>query len=524
MWLIFIILTIPAKEFFAIIQEDLKRMLKKDVKEIQNLLHLLSSNWETLNADTKDWESSFQSPEFIGAWNEHRKIYGYVLRSELVYQFKNLLTQEENIKIDGPISHLIIDEYQDLNRCDQTVIKEISKKGALLFCAGDDDQSIYGFRYANPEGIRRFKNDYSDSDQFNISECRRCDKNILDLSLSVIRQDYNRIPKKLVSVTGNPGEYHLLRFDNQNEEAEKISNLIISLNKKEIDYNEIIILLRSDNHGAFSRVLIEKLKNKNIPINQSGNIYELFDSNEGRYLVAILKLLKNKNNDIALRTILQCTGGIGVKSLESLYVLAKEKNIRYNVLIDNIFKGIEIINNKQIKEAIINIYGILTDLSVKEYELDALIDYLVSKIPNSNALFNDNIQNFVSKNSIKSVDDFISSIIDIIGPQEPFGNSENSVRIMTMHQAKGLTAKAVFVVAVEEEYIPGRSNPDEERRLLYVSLTRARHYLFLTYCVYRYGQQQHTGYKAFDTPRRNLSRFIKDLPIIKPVNGNNFDI
>jgi len=150
-----------------IIQEDIKRYLSiKRIDDVKDLFNKLAANWETLNADRSGWETSFTNPEFIGLWQMHREIYGYALRSELVYQLKNILVQEENPRLDGPMNVLIVDEYQDLNRCDIFVIKELSKREVKLFCAGDDDQSIYGFRYAYPEGIRRFKDDILDSEQY----------------------------------------------------------------------------------------------------------------------------------------------------------------------------------------------------------------------------------------------------------------------------------------------------------------------------------------------------------------------
>ena len=151
-----------------IILEDLKDLLNSNIKEVRRLFNLLSANWETLNADRDDWEQNFESPEFIGAWKEHRQIYGYALRSELVYQFKNILESPDEIKIDGSIDYLIVDEYQDLNRCDLSVIENLHDRGAKLFVAGDDDQSIYGFRYAYPEGIRNFTGAIKNQNHFRL--------------------------------------------------------------------------------------------------------------------------------------------------------------------------------------------------------------------------------------------------------------------------------------------------------------------------------------------------------------------
>ena len=108
---------------------------------------------------------------------------------------------------------------------------------------------------------------------------------------------------------------------------------------------------------------------------------------------------------------------------------------------------------------------------------------------------------------------------DFFGPEEQERPTVDAIRIMTMHQAKGLSADAVFAVGVEEEYIPGQGNVDEERRLLYVSLTRARHYLFITHCINRTGRQSFTGYSTQKGSKRHLSRYIASLPNFPDSDG-----
>ena len=106
---------------------------------------------------------------------------GLGLRSELVYQLKKALEQRGDFELESPIDHLLVDEYQDLNRCDLAIVNRISSRGAELFIAGDDDQSIYGFRKADPAGIRRFPTDYSGATDLELQVCMRCDSDILNL-------------------------------------------------------------------------------------------------------------------------------------------------------------------------------------------------------------------------------------------------------------------------------------------------------------------------------------------------------
>ena len=128
-----------------IILEDLKSILGYDLKTVREKFNLLSADWQTLDADNEEWENQFPDSRFIGAWRQHRKIFGYTLRSELVYQLKRAFEQIGEFSLESDYSYLLVDEYQDLNRCDLAVISAIRDKRVEVFVAGDDDQSIYGF-------------------------------------------------------------------------------------------------------------------------------------------------------------------------------------------------------------------------------------------------------------------------------------------------------------------------------------------------------------------------------------------
>jgi DNA helicase-2/ATP-dependent DNA helicase PcrA len=510
-----------------IIYEDIKRALKiPHIDDVRNLFKLLAANWQTLNADRTEWVTSFDNPAFVGLWEEHRAIYGYVLRSELVYQFKNLLTQEPDANIDGPINYLIVDEYQDLNKCDLLVISKLEERGSQLFCAGDDDQSIYGrLRFAEPEGIREFSKDIPSSEQFLIKECRRCDKLILDFALKVIRQDYRRIPKDLISVTGNQGEYHILYFKNQINEAKKVAETILALNQnKGIPFDDIIILLRNDKNGVFSKELISKLKDCSIPVSSSFDFYKVFNNNNGQYLIALFKYLKNNENDLAIRTLIQLTHGIGEVTIDAIYTYAVKMKARFSKVLSEINLGniIEFKSNKTLSTAISEILSYNNRFGDKEKPFEEMLNEIFTVIPSCNEIFIENVREFVKEFEINSINDFIVTIIESLGPDDYDNVQSSGIRIMTMHKAKGLSASAVFVIGVEEENIPGKGSIEEERRLLYVSLTRARNYLFMTYCRERQGPQRYSGNLPTKTTRRNLSSYLKNIPNVNPEIGENF--
>lgn len=159
-----------------IVLEDLKRQLSiSKVSDVKDLLNQMSADWQSLTAEEQEWESRFPNPRFIGAWREHRQVYAYTLRSELVYQLKHTVQQNPQIIDNIGFRYLLVDEYQDLNRCDLAVIKYLSDSGISIFVSGDDDQSIYGFRKAHPVGIRRFTIDYQQSETKNLNICKRCE-------------------------------------------------------------------------------------------------------------------------------------------------------------------------------------------------------------------------------------------------------------------------------------------------------------------------------------------------------------
>jgi DNA helicase II / ATP-dependent DNA helicase PcrA len=506
------------------INEDLKRQLSiRRIRDVRDLFNRLASNWETLNADRTDWETTFDSPEFLGAWREHRQIYGYVLRAELVYQFKKALEETEGFSIEGPIDHIIVDEYQDLNRCDLHVVNSLRERGARLFAAGDDDQSIYGFRYAYPEGIRNFTAEIHDSGQHTITECQRCDRRILEFAMNVVRQDFRRVPKTLNSTTGQDGTVALLKFANQEQEAEKISQIVLALKQRhQYNDNDFLILLRSDFNNSFSLVIKDRLSEHGISINEEEQRYSILDTVYARRLVSMVKYFSNPSNDLAVRTIVSTTRGIGPAVIESIEGNCRQNQKRFHETISDICNGsITGIRSSALIAAsfqpVVNLQHRITNEGLTFPEL---LDAAIQLAGGTDcADFSRDFRELLAEEGVDSIDKLVTFVTDILGPAEPANSDLPGVRIMSMHRAKGLTSKVVFVVAVEDEYLPGRDEPDESRRLLYVSLTRAKHYLFATFCTSRTGQQSHTGFLRQHTSARTLSRFLTDLPSPRPVSG-----
>ncbi len=504
-----------------IIQEDLKRVVKaKEIGDIQTLIQQLSTDWETLRADEQSWEKQFPNAQFIGAWRQHRSIYGYTLRAELVYQLKRALNQSRDFTLDNEYKHVLIDEYQDLNACDLAIVHELSKRKSELFVAGDDDQSIYGFRYADPVGIRQFAEIFPGTEKLALEICFRCDKNILAAATFVADLDVKRLPKPTrVRDNAEDGSVRLLNFENQDQEtafiAAEISNLIT---KEGVNPGGITILLRGDKNGVMSKPLVQVLTNKGIKVSTPVES-ELGDSRGYRIALSYLRLLDDPSDGLAQRTLLQeSRNGIGETALQAMLTIAFDKNQRFSETLAQILKDPSALEKfgKRIAEFWMDVSSKLDQIRQLDdlpTQLDATLESSVQNAP-ERAVIKGYLQKLISGHNAQNLHDLIraSSVLDLEIEQD---TEAGTVNILTMHQAKGLTFDTCFIVGVEDEIMPGRNEGDkegDERRLLYVSMTRAKHRLHMTYCAERTGAQSFIGRKSAGKYCR-LTRFLRDSPL-----------
>lgn len=508
-----------------IIQEDLKSVLKDSIKEIQRKFSFLSADWQTLNADEADWEKKFPDPAFIGAWRSHRNVLGYSLRSELVYQFKRVLNETSDFKLDKMYKHVLVDEYQDLNRCDLAVIKTLVEKlDASLFIAGDDDQSIYGFRFAQPEGIRHFPEDYSPSENLGLTYCMRYGEEIMKISEFIADLDPHRLKKGIKIPEGaKKGNVELLRFPTQIEESGAIAKICDSLIKGgQFKPDEILILLRSDFNKVMSGPIKEKLEALEISVNINIEAETPLETKEGRLLLSHLRLVLDKEDRLAWRTVMQLRdNGIGQVTLSKILKHCEEKNMSFATCllkideempggslgkslkaeVDENFKIISLLETefKDVKDSNILINKIKEIIKLYPLKIDEVVAYLqIICAETESGTLTDLIRN------LSSAEEDIEQEIE-----------KGKINIMTMHKAKGLTAGVVIIVGAEDQIIPGKHDGEgigDERRLLFVSLSRAREFLFITYCEKRIGAQAFTG-RQDTTPHRELTQFLQDAPI-----------
>ena len=514
-----------------IVHEHLKIELGYTIRTIRERFNQLSADWETLEAENSDWSEEFIDPTFLGAWQDQRAVFGYTLRAELVYQVKRSLEQSDNFKLESEFAHILVDEYQDLNRCDLAVIRAITDRGSEQFAVGDDDQSIYGFRKAYPEGIRQFTAEFSPSESLSLSICMRCDKRIITLAEFVANQDTKRLPKDLAPrQDAGKGEVQIIRFRDQVAEAKGISSLCQSLiDGDRIEPRSILILIRTDRNQSYSKVIRKRLQRDNIPV--SSELENPLDSDQGRRFKAVVQLIAQFDDSLSLCTWLILTDGTGEKSISALTDLAQQRGWTFVEAARQVQSDVSLLPavGSRIRSAMSELDDVLevwkerlTATTEQEQTLGVLND-LATELINDDQLRQQvmtQVQQVMDGTGTSNLEGLVNSLSSaqatIEPPMDPIG-----VNIMTMHKAKGLTADAVIIAAAEDELIPGgQDDPNavgDERRLLYVSLTRARTHLFLTYCDNRRGQQQYTG-RTSGTPRRRLTRFLSNGPI-KPQRG-----
>lgn len=517
-----------------IIEEDLKRILNLDkITAVRNKFHQLSADWETLNAEKDSWETEYPDPQFLSAWRKHRETYGYMLRSELVYQLKKSIQQNPDFTLEQLYKHILVDEYQDLNRCDLEVIKILTIPGAQLYVTGDDDQSIYGFRFAYPQGIRMFSQDYSPCAVLPLGNCMRCGDNILQIALFVARLDVSRLEKPIRAYnTEQPGEVHLLNFPNQIEESQCIAQICRYLIEAVgIAPKDILILTRSDRNGVFSSVLKDALTMANVPVATQADVDNPLDQDEGCIFLSFLRLLVNPRDHLAWLTVLKIrNNGIGDQTISKIYEFAVAKGLTF---IDALVKimnspGLLSINENILQREYESINNTISQFRVVDTNTSEELTHFIADIADTVMLNQDlrkeatiYLQSIVTVSEITNLRDLLAMISTSLGDKEQ-DIDVNSVNIMTMHKAKGLSAEAVFIVGAEDEYLPGDQIGEEkegdERRLLYVSLTRAKRFLYITYCNNRTKRQIWSG-RTPGQIRRTLSRFLVDSPLRPEIGG-----
>ncbi|MGN1312062.1 MAG: ATP-dependent helicase [Bacilli bacterium] len=408
--------------------------------------------------------------------------------------------------------YILIDEYQDTNEAQYIFSKLLSSKYRNIFVVGDNDQAIYAFRGANYKNILNFEKDYPEAKTILLEENYRSTKTILNAANSVIKNNRERKDKNLWSnnIEGNKIKYK--EVANEKEEASFVGEEIKKLLSKGVNEEEIAVLYRTN---AQSRVIEEEMLKKNIKYRVIGSFY-FYNRKEIKDLLCYLRLINNHKDDVSLLRIINTPRrGIGDKTIENLTELAaqnntslyeaieKGKELEFKNLIEELTKSSESLSLTELIDEILEKSGIKKELSTSKLLEDEI------RLENLNE-FKGVTKSYEEEYGSATLGDFLDEI-SLVSDMSEHQDSSNRVSLMTIHSVKGLEYNYVFIIGMEEGIFPhynaindGSSSAiEEERRLCYVAITRAKKELYITSADTR---------MLFGNISRNApSRFIKEI-------------
>lgn len=409
--------------------------------------------------------------------------------------------------------YILVDEYQDTNMVQYELCKLLASKYLNLFVVGDMDQSIYSFRFANYMNVMNFEKDYPMAKTVLLDENYRSTNNILKAANDVIRNNKERKEKNLWSNNGDGDKIKYIKCESELEEARTVINEVRKLISNGEKPKEIAVLYRTNGQ---SRVIEEAFLKENIPFRIVGS-YFFYNRKEIKDLIAYLHLIYNTNDDVSLERVINVPKrGIGLKTLERLRT---ESNISDVSMFETISSGKEL----EFKNLILDLKE-----ESKNTNLSGLVDLILDKtgmrseLEDSDTLESqirlENLEEFKSitlsfeEKGIYNLEEFLENI-SLVSDMREYKEVEDGVSLMTLHSAKGLEFNDVFLVGLEEGIFPhmrsmeSESELEEERRLCYVGITRAKKHLYLLNTRHR----TLFGKSSSNIPSRFIGEISSDL-------------
>ena len=410
--------------------------------------------------------------------------------------------------------YILIDEYQDTNEAQYILTKMISAKYRNICCVGDVDQSIYSFRGANYKNILNFEKDYKDAKTIKLEQNYRSTTNILDAANDVIKNNKERKDKKLWSDKGTGDKITYYRAFNGIDEAQYVAREIKNLINNGIEYENIAVLYRTNSQ---SHVIEEEFLKNKIPYKIVGGI-GFYSRKEIKDVLAYLRLIYNEKDNISLlRVINTPKRGVGSKTISNLIekannegksiyeVIVSGKELEFKNIIEKLKKFSESLTITELVDKILDITGIR-----KEYESDKTLESDI-RLENLEEL-KTVTRTFEEKEGIVSLEDFLYEV-SLVSDVNEYDEDKNRVSLMTVHSVKGLEFDYVFITGLEEGIFPhmnslmNNSDLEEERRLCYVAITRAKEKLYLVNARLR----MMFGHDCTNLPSRFIGEINKDL-------------
>ena len=475
----------------------------------------------------KEAMGDFRKEEIAKVYN----LYQDTLRANNSIDFDDIIMLTVKLFLENPdrlmyyqqkFNYILVDEYQDTNKTQFLLISLLSSATGNICVVGDESQSIYGFRGADITNILNFEREFPNAKIVKLEENYRSTKNILNAANEVIKNNSSKLDKVLWTQNEEGEKIEYKTLNNEYEEVEFVVDKIDELCRKENQkYSDFAVLFRTN---AQARVLEEVFMKSGTPYKLIGGI-KFYARKEIKDIISYLKLIQNKNDNIALKRIInEPKRGIGDTALDKLDMLATQKGMSIFELIQdsNNLIGIRSSGNIILFRDMINSFiKVKNEIKVSELIKKVLKesgyeDMLNSEGTKETEIRFDNLMEFIgvaiefeNENVEHTLGDFLESIA-LVSDVDNLDETTEAVTLMTMHSAKGLEFKNVFLVGMEEGLFPSKRSieedgqTEEERRLCYVAITRAQKHLFLTNTKKRtlYGST------SFSIP----SRFIEEIP------------
>ena len=504
-----------------------------DEKLLKNVkFHI--ANAKTLGLSPEEYAQKSGDVKNIGdicrvyaAYQAHLKAYNALDFDDLLTQTLRLLETDKDALeyLSGKFRYIHVDEFQDTNRVQYEIVRLLSSVHGNMFCVGDDDQSIYGWRGAKIENILEFEKDFKGAKVYKLEQNYRSTKNILKLANTVIKNNGRRMEKQLWTENGEGAEANYFQAETESDEALYVARAISDLMRGEhYEFSDFAVLMRIN---ALTRSFEQEFSKYNIPFKVFGG-FRFYERKEIKDLLAYLRIINNPFDSEAVSRVINVPKrGIGAKTLETLEAHAERTGLS---VYDAVLAVDELPLTAGSKQKVKAFGALLKNLVIKGMEESA--DALVRDVINDSgilSMYADDTDESINKKAnidefVHEVDEFCKQNVDstlsdylnqvtLSSDTDEMDESEY-VTLATIHSVKGLEFKTVFVVGMEENIMPvsraANSEDDlaEERRLMYVAITRARERLYLTRSKkrYLYGRWEIT----------NPSCFLKELGFESP--------
>lgn len=431
-----------------------------------------------------------------------------LLNTNILFRdFAEVLTKYQN-----QFRYILVDEYQDTNYSQYLIVKKLAEQNKNVCVVGDDAQSIYSFRGALIENILNFRKDYPDYQLYKLEQNYRSTQTIVNAANSIIEKNAEQIKKNVFSENEEGEKIQVIKALTDNEEGFLIANSILDMSHAHrLQHNDFAILYRTN---AQSRIFEEALRKRNIPYKVYGSI-SFYQRKEIKDLLAYLRLLANPKDDEALKRVINYPArGIGKTTLGKIEFAANQYDVSlWDVLIN--LKKHEVGVNKGTENKLESFTSLIKEYMQKADELDAYqVAYNMasasgimkdlysgttpeerSKYENLEELLN-GIRDFIDTNQqdgeLIRIHQYLENVSLLTDQDNEKDEDFNKVSLMTIHAAKGLEFKHIYIAGVEEELFPSRlslespKDMEEERRLFYVAVTRAEKKATISYSQSRY--------------------------------------